>query len=140
MSMAVVAGLILVGGRLLVCQRSATGAFPLEWEFPGGKVKPGEEKESALARELREELNIHVTKAREVYKHQHAYSAGPLVDLTFFDVVAFTGEPENRVFKDMLWIRPEGLGRFNFLAGDRTLIEEIMRGSLVLGMPQRGDQ
>lgn len=137
MSIAVVAGLIVVGSRLLVCQRNASGAFPLEWEFPGGKVEPGENKAAALARELREELNIHVTRATEVFMHQHTYATEPPVDLTFFLVEKFEGIPENRVFNDMLWVPPAELGHFNFLAGDQPLIDRILQGSLALGMPQR---
>ena len=50
----VVAGLIFKDGRLLACQRRAEGAFPLKWEFPGGKIESGEVPSEALTRELRE--------------------------------------------------------------------------------------
>ncbi len=52
----VVAALILRDSRLLICQRKRGGTFPLKWEFPGGKVEPGEDLERALIRELAEEL------------------------------------------------------------------------------------
>ena len=61
----VVAGLIQQGGRLLVCQRRRDGAFALKWEFPGGKVEPGETHEHGLRRELREELGIEAHMARK---------------------------------------------------------------------------
>ena len=61
----VVAGLIQQGGRLLVCQRRRDGAFALKWEFPGGKVEPGETYEKGLRRELHEELGIDATLAQK---------------------------------------------------------------------------
>ena len=137
MSLEVVAGLIVVDDRLLVCQRKAAGAFPLEWEFPGGKVEPKETKAAALARELSEELNIDVTGAHQIFAHHHPYSSGYTVNLTFFRVDRFTGAPENRVFNDMRWVQPNELGRFNFLDGDKLLIRRIRDGSLSLDMPQR---
>ena len=57
-SVEVVAGLIFDQDRLLVCQRDSRGSFALKWEFPGGKLEPGEEYEGALRRELKEELGI----------------------------------------------------------------------------------
>ena len=54
----VVAALIFQEGRLLVCQRSADSAFPLKWEFPGGKVEPGERGKEALRRELRDRKSV----------------------------------------------------------------------------------
>jgi len=128
-----VAGLIVVEDRLLVCQRNSRGAFPLKWEFPGGKVEPGEDKTHALIRELKEELNIDVTRTRQVFRHQHAYSDDRQVDLTFFRVEAFTGLPENRLFNDMIWARVDELAGFDFLAGDLPLIERIQQGRSLLG-------
>jgi 8-oxo-dGTP diphosphatase len=128
MRILVVAGLIVVEDRFLVCQRNSSAAFPFKWEFPGGKVERGEEKTDALIRELKEELNIGVTKARQVFRHQHSYSDNRLVDLTFFLVEAFTGSPENRLFNDMRWARVDELGEFDFLEGDLPLIERIRQG------------
>ena len=56
--MEVVAAVIERDGQILIGQRKARGRHGLKWEFPGGKVEPGEEPRAALARELREELAI----------------------------------------------------------------------------------
>jgi len=48
-------------GRILVAQRSALGSLPLKWEFPGGKLESGETEEEGLAREIMEELSVHIT-------------------------------------------------------------------------------
>ena len=62
----VVAGLILGEGRVLITQRRADQALPLQWEFPGGKVEPGEAPVAALVRELREEIGVEVADLRWV--------------------------------------------------------------------------
>ncbi|MGA9625820.1 MAG: NUDIX domain-containing protein, partial [Bryobacteraceae bacterium] len=54
----VVAGVIERQGRCLICRRKREQSHPLKWEFPGGKVEPGETPEQALTRELEEELGI----------------------------------------------------------------------------------
>ena len=59
----VVAGIVVESGRVLLAQRSRHRSFPLLWEFPGGKVEPGEQPEAALVREFREELGIEVEPA-----------------------------------------------------------------------------
>jgi 8-oxo-dGTP diphosphatase len=87
----VVAGLIQQGGRLLVCQRRRDGAFALKWEFPGGKVEPGETYENGLRRELREELGIEAHIGPEAYRTRHDYPGKYTVELLFYHVVDFSG-------------------------------------------------
>ena len=70
----VVAALIQSDGKLLVCQRKRGTSFAMMWEFPGGKVKPGETLEQALVRELKEELGAKATIGSEVYRTQHRYA------------------------------------------------------------------
>jgi len=132
MIMDVVAGLIVMDERILVCQRDLGGAFPLKWEFPGGKVEQGEGRACALHRELWEELNIWVTSAREVFWHRHRYADEHWVDLTFFQVESFTGTPENRVFRTVAWATIPELGTLDFLEGDLPLIQKLRQGTLDL--------
>jgi 8-oxo-dGTP diphosphatase len=90
------------GGEFLLTQRPAGKVYAGYWEFPGGKIEPGEPAAQALVRELDEELGIHVTRAypwitREyVYAHAH-------VCLNFFRVVAFDGEPAAREGQALSW-------------------------------------
>jgi 8-oxo-dGTP diphosphatase len=123
----VVAGLITKERRVLVCQRSRHAVFPLKWEFPGGKLEPGEDGETALKRELREELDIEVEESREIFRHVHRYTASRVVHLQFFRVRRYRGEPTNRVFERILWSEPEQLAHLEFLEGDAPLIEKLAR-------------
>ncbi|HEY7558061.1 MAG TPA: (deoxy)nucleoside triphosphate pyrophosphohydrolase [Candidatus Binatia bacterium] len=124
----VVAGLIFKGGRLLACRRRADGAFPLKWEFPGGKIESGEEPSMALKRELREELEIDVDEIEEVFTHTHAYAGFSTVKLKFFRVPVYRGEIINRVFEQLRWVGVEELRRLDFLEGDRAIIEWLLSG------------
>ena len=130
--MEVVAALICRRGRLLVCQRSDAGSFPLKWEFPGGKVKTGEGHAAALMRELREELGIEVRSAAEVARHKHGYPDGTEVELRFYRVDDYDGTAENRVFQKILWVEIERLREIDFLEGDLPLVEKLTRRELIV--------
>lgn len=130
MTLRVVAGILSRNGRYLVCQRRGDGAFPYKWEFPGGKIEAGEDPEAALGRELGEELDIAVEDAREVFRHAHVYDDGTRVELWFFEVSAYSGEPRNRVFRRMAWVGARELEGLDFLEGDLPLIRELRGGGL----------
>ena len=122
----VVAGLIFRNDQLLICQRREGAAFALKWEFPGGKVENDEHSAAALRRELKEELAIEVRGAELFAQYEHCYENGPTVLLQFYRVSDFAGVPQNLVFQQMLWVDLDELKRFNFLEGDRRLIEQIV--------------
>jgi 8-oxo-dGTP diphosphatase len=129
----VVAGLIYKDGKLLVCQRRADGAFPLKWEFPGGKVEEREADIDALRRELREELTIEMREAVLVYQHTHRYPDGPTVSLRFYSIHGFDGEAQNMVFEKVSWVKVANLEHIDFLEGDRPIIEKLLvEGDLLL--------
>jgi len=121
----VVAAIIFQDERVLVCQRCADAAFPLKWEFPGGKVEPGERYEEALRRELREELEIEIENPVEIFNHRHLYPGAAEVSLKFFRVARFQGAIRNRVFQEMRWVTVQELPDFDFLAGDLPLVMRL---------------
>ena len=125
----VVAGLIFRDGRLLACQRHEKSAFPLKWEFPGGKVEAGESDADALRRELKEELGISVGAMTFFHEHEHAYPDGPDVSLRFFKIPEFDGVVTNLVFQRIEWLNPAELADRDFLAGDLPLIKILAQGS-----------
>ena len=122
---AVVAGLIVRDGRVLICQRSAASQFPLKWEFPGGKVETGENYLEALRRELREELDIEVEESKEIFRHLHHYQDMPPVELRFFQVTRYRGEVKNLIFQQVVWAQVQNLEQFDFLEGDLPLIKTL---------------
>ena len=121
----VVAGLICENGRVLACQRSVNAAFPLKWEFPGGKVETGEPHEEALRRELREELQIEVETATKIYDHKHTYTGVSEVSLTFFRIDKYRGKVKNLIFKQIAWVEFNKLLEIDFLEGDLPLIKKL---------------
>lgn len=121
----VVAGLVYRDGRLLVCQRHRDSAFPLKWEFPGGKIEDGEDGVDALRRELKEELGIEMGAARFVCRHEHDYPGGPRVTLQFFSVRDFLGEAKNLVFEKICWTNLAELVRLDFLEGDWPIVRRL---------------
>jgi 8-oxo-dGTP diphosphatase len=108
---------------VLVCRRRASDLHPGKWEFPGGKIEPGESPQDCLKRELAEELGIAGAIGDEIARRQHAYTNGPTVDLWFFDVPSFTGDLSNRVFAEIRWVRPEALAELDLLDADRPVVD-----------------
>jgi 8-oxo-dGTP diphosphatase len=127
----VVAALMLRGDEVLICQRRPDQPMALQWEFPGGKIEPGEGPEEALARELDEELGIEATIGTKVTHIRHNYRHGGAVDLQFFAVYEFRGEIENRIFRDVRWVKLEELPNYDFLMADRGLIKDLAQGKLL---------
>ena len=127
----VVAALIIKDGKLLVCQRTRHQTMPLKWEFPGGKIEEGEQPRYALRRELEEELGILATVADEVKRIQHEYPNGGMVELRFFLVREYQREIENRIFRDIQWVEPKDLPKYDFLEADLTLVQDLAAGKLL---------
>jgi len=131
----VVAALILrpadSGEEVLICQRRADQAMALKWEFPGGKIEPGEAAVQALARELDEELGITAAIGAPLTRIRHNYRNGGAVDIQFFLVRSFTGTLDNRIFNDMRWSPLSALPGYDFLAADLGLIRDLAAGKLV---------
>ncbi len=108
--------------RILICRRREDQPHALKWEFPGGKLEPGESPEQALVRELREELGIESEPGREVMRYEFAYSGKNPILLIFLEVREWTGEIENKIFESIVWERREALESYDFLEGDASFI------------------
>jgi len=126
----VVAAVIERDGRVLICQRSADDRYPLKWEFPGGKVEPGEDPRAALARELEEELAIRAVVGDEVLRYPYCYPNRTPIVLIFYRVADFAGEPRNRQFAETRWELPVRLPDYDFVQGDREFAGRLARGEL----------
>jgi len=119
---AVVAGVVTYGGKILIGQRKRNDWHGLKWEFPGGKIEPGESPEHALARELREELGIDAAIGGMLQRYQFSYNERPPVELLFYSVTQFTVVPVNYEFEQILWAEPQRLPDYDFLDGDKDFI------------------
>ncbi len=121
----VVAGVIRRDdGRLLITQRLPDDTLGGYWEFPGGKVDPGEELPAALARELREEIGVETEIGAQIHHIVHAYPDRD-VRLYFFDVRILSGEPQKIEVADLRWVTLDELGEYQFPEADRPLLEQL---------------
>ncbi len=120
--------------RLLIGQRRRDDTSPLKWEFPGGKVREGERLEEALARELREELTVTLTKSQEIARVRHRYAHyREELEIHFF--AAQFAEPEiaPKTFEQVAWVLPKELGQYEFLPANLELIGHLATGKLKPG-------
>jgi 8-oxo-dGTP diphosphatase len=122
--MLVVAGLIVGDdGRILITQRRADQSMGGQWEFPGGKVEPGEAPVAALARELAEEIGVGVAVGRIWDVLFHAYPEFDLVMLVY--VCRINGSPRAVEVADLAWVAASDLAAWDILPADRALVERL---------------
>ena len=123
----VVAGLIIGDDdRILITQRRADQSLPLQWEFPGGKVEPGEAPTAALARELHEELGVVAVVGKIWDVLFHAYPAFDLVMLVYVCRLASGSVPRAVEVADLVWVRTDELpGSWDILPADRPLVTRL---------------
>ena len=124
------AGLVFRAGRLLITQRPAASHLGGLWEFPGGKVEPGETFEAALVRELREELGIEVVVGELLETIEHDYPE-KRVRLKFFRCRWAAYEPQPLGCPAFTWITREELSRYEFPAADARLLERLLQANEV---------
>jgi 8-oxo-dGTP diphosphatase len=123
--MRVVAAIIVWDQLVLICQRKAGQQYAGKWEFPGGKVEPGEELRAALKRELSEELAIMATVGEEMASYEYTYPGRSPIEIVFYKVSVFEGEPRNLIFEQIRWERIENLPGYDFLDGDIDFVKNL---------------
>ncbi len=112
---------------VLLTQRRADQALPLQWEFPGGKVEPGEAPADALVRELREELGVDATVEVIWDVMHHAYPDYEVVMLVYRCSLAPAPAPRPVEVKDLAWVLPPRLADYDILPADAPLVERLQR-------------
>jgi 8-oxo-dGTP diphosphatase len=121
-------------GEVLICQRPAHKIYPGEWEFPGGKVEPGEDAHGALCRELHEELGIEVTTARPLIRLRHVYPELS-VDLDTWLVTAWRGVAASNEHPASAWVAPDEMPRWKLLAADAPIVNALRLPSQLVFTP-----
>ena len=127
--------LIDAGGRVLVAERIGGGAFHGMWEFPGGKIQPGETAEAALARELAEEIGVEGAELSSFMSLEHEYPDRH-VTIEFFVVRGWRNEPRGLEGQALRWLDVHELDAIGLLPADAPVVAALKRGSL----PQAGQQ
>jgi 8-oxo-dGTP diphosphatase len=124
----VVAALVREEGRVLMSRRRPDQAMPNLWEFPGGKVEPGEHPEAALVRELGEELgcDIEVGGIHEVVFH--AYPDFDLYMLVYASRIT-GGRPRAIQVAEIAWLEPARLPEMDLLPADYPLARKLAAGA-----------
>jgi 8-oxo-dGTP diphosphatase len=124
----VVAAVIGRGGRVLVTRRRSDAERGGLWEFPGGKVEPGELEPAALVREIREELDCAVEVGPFLARHVHRYPDLE-VELAFYACTLPPGaEPRAVGVAALEWAPRDALGRFEFCEADLPVLPLIAAG------------
>src|SRR4029453_12311197 len=122
----VVAALVREAGRVLMSRRRPDQAMPLLWEFPGGKVEPGEHPEAALIREVREELGCDITVDRIHEVVFHAYPDFDLYMLVYASRIT-GGAPRAVQVAEIAWVESARLPELDLLPADYPLARALAR-------------
>jgi 8-oxo-dGTP diphosphatase len=132
----VAAAVLIENGRVLVTQRKAGTHLEGAWEFPGGKVLPGEDPREALRRELEEELGIDAVAGEIVDVTFHAYEeVEKAVLLLFFEVARSAGSPDPREIDvaAFAWAGPDELDAERFPPADEPVLRKVKARLAAIG-------
>ena len=122
-------------GRVFAAERLPGRHLAGQWEFPGGKLEPGESARAALGRELREEVGVEVLDARPLIRFPCEYP-DRRVRLEVFEVREWRGRPHGREGQAIAWVEPGDLARLDLVAGAVPIVAAINLPSLYLITPE----
>ena len=121
----VVAGAVIdAAGRVLIAQRPPGKHLAGGWEFPGGKLEPGEGRATGLARELREELGITISNPRPLIRVRHTYPYGEVL-IDMWVVKSYSGEPRGLDGQALQWLSQENLEKAELLPADGPIVRAL---------------
>jgi len=113
-------------GRILIAERLGDGPFHGLWEFPGGKIAPGESSPQALSRELAEELGIEVTVCSSFMNLRHEYD-DRIVTIEFFIVSEWNSDPIGREGQELRWVPAQSLDASELLPADVPVVAALQQ-------------
>jgi 8-oxo-dGTP diphosphatase len=123
----VTAAIWIENGRVLIARRRRGASQAGLWEFPGGKLRPGETPEQCLAREIEEELGVRVEVEGFFGESVHAY-AHDTIRLLAYRVRATGGTPVANDHAELQWANPRDLERFPFCPADLPFVRRLQEG------------
>ena len=130
----VAAAVIERPGEFLLAQRPEGKPYAGYWEFPGGKIEPGESPEHALVREVREELGVTATPLEVLAAESHDYPGGPSVEIVFIHCSLDSFElGRGRGIHDLRWWTLDEVNLTQVLAADRGFLTRLGAGSAPRG-------
>ncbi len=121
----VVAGILVRNGQIMISRRPAGAHLGMKWEFPGGKIEPGETPEAALRRELMEETGAEAEAMRIYDAKLWAYPEKTVL-LLFYAARLLSGEPRPLEGQTLEWVKPGELGGYAFAPADETVARRLM--------------
>jgi 8-oxo-dGTP diphosphatase len=121
----VVAAVIENGGRYLITQRRPTAVLPNMWEFPGGKVEPGESDADALRREVKHRLGVDVRCGQLISFVSHPYERYT-VDLYLYECHIASGEPAALAVNAFLWVTSADFDQYPFTPADEASMNKLL--------------
>jgi 8-oxo-dGTP diphosphatase len=121
----VVAAMVERAGRYLITQRRPAAVLPLLWEFPGGRVEPGETDSQALEREMLHRLGVHVEVGKLISFVTHPYERYT-IELHLYQCQLAGGQPQKRNVHDFTWVQSDEFEHYSFTPAD-----EISMGKLL---------
>lgn len=121
----VVAAVIEREGRYLITQRRATAVLPLLWEFPGGRVEPGETDQQALKRELLHRLGVEIDVGKLISFVSHPYEHY-VVDLFLYDCALVTEALEPKAVNAYKWVASQDFDQYPFTPADEASMNKLL--------------
>ena len=122
----VTAAVIEKDGRILIAQRPKGRALGGKWEFPGGKIEPGETAEACLKRELREEFDIESEVGKFIIASQFRYCLVP-IELLAYRVKHISGEFKVNEHEEIRWVPPSELSSYDFMPADTPIVKLLAK-------------
>lgn len=121
----VTAAAMVRDGKVLIAQREAGSHMEFRWEFPGGKLEPGETTEECIVREIKEELDIDI-EVLDIYKVvQFSYKEKEILLLCYLCRIK-RGEGKTLECNDFRWVTREQLAQYEFVPADLPIVEKLL--------------
>lgn len=121
-----VVGAVIIRDGRVYCTQRGPGSLEGHWEFPGGKLEPGESPEHALAREIREELGCMIEVGAKVVATEHEYDFA-VINLTTYYAVLVDGEPTLSEHTEGRWLLPTDLTTLDWAPADVPAVRQIQK-------------